>query len=39
MKTFFSEAVALLKEIQDIGDNVDYDKLFFTSDNKKTLRF
>ena len=29
-----SEAVALLKEIKDVGDNVDYDKLFFTGGSK-----
>ena len=28
------EAAALLKEIKDIGDNVDYDKLFYTGGNK-----
>ena len=31
-----SEAVALLKEIKHIGDNVDYSKLFFMSGNKTT---
>ena len=31
-----SEAVAWLKEIKDIGDNVDYSKLFFMSGNKTT---
>ena len=29
------EAVGLLKEIKNIGDNVDYDILFFAGDNKK----
>ena len=29
------EAAALVKEIKDIGYNVDYDKLIFTGDNKK----
>ena len=31
-----SEAVAWLKEIKHIGDNVDYSKLFFMSGNKTT---
>ena len=31
-----SEAVALLKEIKHIGDNVDYSKLFFMGGNKTT---
>ena len=31
-----SEAVAWLKEIKHIGDNVDYRKLFFMSGNKTT---
>ena len=30
-----SKAVALLKEIKDVGGNVDYDKLFFPGGNKK----
>ena len=30
-----SEPVPLLKEIKDIGDNLDYVKLFFTGGNKK----
>ena len=30
-----SETIALLKEIEDIGDNVDYEELFFTSGNNK----
>ena len=34
-----SEFVALLEEIKDIGDNVDLDKLFFTSGNKKDYGF
>ena len=33
---FSSEAVALLKEIKDIGDNVYNDKLLFTVVTKKT---
>ena len=33
------EAAALLKEIKDIGDNVDYDKLFYTGGNKKPYGF
>ena len=34
------EAIVLIKEIKDIGDNVDYDKLFFfTGGNKETLEF
>ena len=36
---FSSEAVALLKEIKDIGDNVDNDKLLFTGGNKKHYSF
>ena len=36
---FSSEAVALLKEIKDIGDNVDNDKLLFTGGNKKDYSF
>ena len=31
----YSEAVALLKEIKEIEDNVDYDKLFFMGGHKK----
>ena len=31
-----SEAVSLLKEIKDIGNNVDYSKLFFMGGNKTT---
>ena len=31
-----SEAVALLQEIKDIGNNVDYDKLFFMGGNEKS---
>ena len=38
-KDFSSEAVALLKEIKDIGDNVDNDKLLFTGGNKKDYSF
>ena len=34
-----SEAVTLLKEIKDTGDNVDYNKLFFTGGNKKVHGF
>ena len=34
-KNLSSEAVALLKEIKDIVDDVDYIKLFFTGGNKK----
>ena len=34
-----SEAAAQFKEIKDIGDNVDYNKLFFTDDNKKVYGF
>ena len=30
-----SEAVALIKEIKSIADNVDYDKLSFAGGNKK----
>ena len=30
-----SKYIALLKEIRDIGDNVDYDKSSFTGGNKK----
>ena len=33
------EAVALLKEIKDIGDNVDYDKILFTGGSKKVYGF
>ena len=29
------EAIALIKEIESLEDNVDYEKLFFTGDNKK----
>ena len=34
-KELSSKAVTLLKEIKEIKDNVDYDKLFFTGGNKK----
>ena len=33
------EAVALLKEIKDIGDNVDYGKILFTGGSKKVYGF
>ena len=33
------EAVTLLKEIKEIEDNVDYEKLFFTGGNKKVHCF
>ena len=37
-KELSSKAVTLLKEIKEIKDNVDYDKLFFTGGNKKVHR-